>query len=127
MPDQYARGQLAGCGAVSRLSHDPGGRDWVGPGERTVSEIHNAARKGMNEELLRLLVSGADPDTENSQRQTPLHLVAQDGFSTKLGARRSEAEPGGQLEDTIDSGAGGRYPRLLWGRMALYNRSRDRP
>ena len=35
------------------------------------------------------------------------------GFSTQLGARRSEAEPGGQLEGVIDSGAGGQYPRLL--------------
>ena len=42
-----------------------------------------------------------------------------DGFSTLLGARRSEAEPGGQQEGMIDSGAGGWYPRLLWGRMAL--------
>ena len=29
------------------------------------------------------------------------------------------AEPGGQLGETIVSGAGGRYPRLLCGRMAL--------
>ena len=42
-----------------------------------------------------------------------------DGFSAKLGDRRSVAEPGGQLGATIVSGAGGRYPRLLCGRMAL--------
>ena len=42
-----------------------------------------------------------------------------DGFSAKLGDRRSVAEPGGQLGVTIVSGAGGRYPRLLCGRTAL--------
>ena len=42
-----------------------------------------------------------------------------DGFSAKLGGRRSVAEPGGQLGMTIVSGAGGRYPKLLCGRMAL--------
>ena len=42
-----------------------------------------------------------------------------DCFSAKLGGRRSVAEPVGQFGGTIVSGAGGRYPRLLWGRMAL--------
>ena len=42
-----------------------------------------------------------------------------DGFSAKLAARRSVAEPGGQLGMMIVSGAGGWYPRLPCGRMAL--------
>ena len=43
------------------------------------------------------------------------------GFPAKLVGWRSVAEPGGQLGMTIASGAGGRYPRLPCGRIALYN------
>ena len=42
-----------------------------------------------------------------------------DGFSANLGDRRSVAEPGGQIGVMIVSGAGGRYPKLPCGRMAL--------
>lgn len=40
-------------------------------------------------------------------------------LSAKLAGRRSAAEPDGQLGGPSVSGAGGGYPRLLWGRSVL--------
>lgn len=45
----------------------------------------------------------------------------------KLGWRRSVAEPEGQLGVAIVSGAGGRYPSELCGRLVLYNKGWERP